>query len=206
MRFAPFTRSMPVTISVIGCSDLDACVDFHEEEVPVLSSRKLHRADIAVANGFDGFDCRPARFRAASRSSMASDGVSSTSFWWRRWIEQIHARRDGRHGRSCPRRSAPRYAGVRSIVRGRRRRARRWTWPPPEPLERLGSNSSGLFHHYAYCPPAAAEAFDDGKPMLWPPPAHPCSLRSSPGCWRDQEFMATTSRAFGFVAHQGDVF
>lgn len=36
--------------------DLDARVHFHEEEVAVLVQEELDRADIAVPNGFDGFD------------------------------------------------------------------------------------------------------------------------------------------------------
>ena len=60
--------------------DLDARVHFHEKEVVVLVEQEFHRADVPIMRRLSRLRRPRGRFPAASFSSIAGDGVSSTSF------------------------------------------------------------------------------------------------------------------------------
>ncbi len=67
---------------------LDAGVHLHEVEVLLLVQEELDGARVGVADRLCG-PARPShRASPASRASMMGQGLSSMSFWWRRWIEQ----------------------------------------------------------------------------------------------------------------------
>ena len=76
-----------------GMLDLDAGVDFEEEEVALVVEQELERAGVGVLHGAGGVDDRAAQLAAHACRSRATDGASSSSFWWRRWIEHSRSPR-----------------------------------------------------------------------------------------------------------------
>ena len=71
---------------------LDPGVHLEEVVRAVCGEEALHGAGGAVADGRGRVDGdRPMRSRSAA--STAGDGVSSTSFWWRRWMVQSRSPR-----------------------------------------------------------------------------------------------------------------
>ena len=66
--------------------DLDAAVQLEEEEL-VAGEEELGRARAPVADGVGERD-GGALDAAGSSGESPGGGVSSTTFWWRRWIEQ----------------------------------------------------------------------------------------------------------------------
>jgi hypothetical protein len=97
MRICSAMRSTPVTSSVTRVLHLDAGVHLHERQLAVLGQQELERARgdvVAVAS---------ARRMVAAMSGAqlvvkATLGDSSSSFWWRRWME---------HSRSPSTRTSP---------------------------------------------------------------------------------------------------
>ena len=73
--------------------DLDARVHLQEVVLAVAGEEALDRPGAAVADGARGVDGDLRRSARAARASTAGDGVSSTSFWWRRWIVQSRSPR-----------------------------------------------------------------------------------------------------------------
>ena len=67
--------------------DLQPRVHLEEIEAAVLVEQELDRAGVGVADGPARPRPPPTSSRARSAGDTASDGVSSTTFWWRRWIE-----------------------------------------------------------------------------------------------------------------------
>jgi hypothetical protein len=88
MRICCLIRSMPVYLLGHRVLDLDAGVDLEDVKVLVLVDEELDRARVRVPRGLQrgARRCRSS-FRAPTASARAT-GDSSTSFWWRRCIEQ----------------------------------------------------------------------------------------------------------------------
>ena len=76
----------PVTSSVTGMLDLDAPVQLEEEEVAPVE-HELGGARAAVADRASRTRPRRSLIRSRSSGSSAGEGDSSSTFWWRRWIE-----------------------------------------------------------------------------------------------------------------------
>jgi hypothetical protein len=73
--------------------DLDARVHLEEEVLAVAREQALDRAGALVADRARGVDGDRADALAQARRRLPGDGVSSTSFWWRRWIVQSRSPR-----------------------------------------------------------------------------------------------------------------
>ena len=143
-----------MTISVTGCSTCRR-VFISSRKASVAGDHELDRAGVDVAD-------LAARRRTAApvsvsrtASEIVGAGASSSTFWWRRWIEQsrsheVDARRRGRRRGPAPRRGArarraarraacrrrtPRCASRRAAARRRRSspgaRTIRMPLPPP---------------------------------------------------------------------------
>ena len=69
-----------------GVLDLDAGVELQEEEPPA-ADQELGRAGASVADRAGEPGSRRRRGRSRSSGSVPGDGDSSSTFWWRRWIE-----------------------------------------------------------------------------------------------------------------------
>ena len=139
------TRSRPVTSSVTGMLDLEPRVHLEEGELAAVVEQELARARRSRSRPRRASaSAAVAQPRRGAPASTAGDGVSSRTFWWRRWIEQSRSPRwtpvavrveqdlDLDVARR-PRRAARGSAGRRRrrpAPRGARRRARR-----REPLE-----------------------------------------------------------------------
>ena len=67
--------------------DLQARVHLEEVERPVVVEQELDRAGVGVADGGRDRGRGVGHPRARSAASTNIDGDSSTTFWWRRWIE-----------------------------------------------------------------------------------------------------------------------
>ncbi len=67
--------------------DLDARVHLHEVEVLVGIDEELHRAGVLVADRFRPSWIAASLIAARSSGVRTGLGLSSRSFWWRRWIE-----------------------------------------------------------------------------------------------------------------------
>ena len=67
-----------------GVLDLNARVHFHKKEVAVFIEQELHGADVAVKRMALTASTATRPISRRNRSSIAGEGVSSTSFWWRR--------------------------------------------------------------------------------------------------------------------------
>ena len=92
--------------------DLQPRVHLEEVEAAVLVEQELDRAGVGVADRARDAAAAPTSSPARIAGVTASDGVSSTTFWWRRWIE--HSR--STNGSTVPWWSA---SSCTSMCRGR---------------------------------------------------------------------------------------
>ena len=72
--------------------DLQPGVDLQEPEVAVWREQELGRRRVAQANGPRDPNAELVQGARCSRDSPGA-GASSTSFWWRRWMEQSRSPR-----------------------------------------------------------------------------------------------------------------
>ena len=91
MRICSRTRSMPVIASVTGMLHLQAGVHLDEEELAVLVE-ELDGADAEIAE-LATASTTTLPILARCSASMAGEGASSSTFWWRRCSEQSRSPR-----------------------------------------------------------------------------------------------------------------
>ena len=87
------TRSRPVTSSVTGCSTWRRVFISRKVNAPRSSSEELAGPGAHVARPRARGSARPSPSPARSSGPTAGDGVSSRTFWCRRWIEQSRSPR-----------------------------------------------------------------------------------------------------------------
>ena len=135
--------------------DLQARVHLEEVEPAIGIEQELDRPGVGVA---DRRATRCAAEASARRSSAltAGEGLSSTTFWWRRCTE--HSRSTNGMTVPCRRRATgPRCAAARrAAARGTRRRCRRPTAPRTvPPARRRASDAASRTSRMPFPPPPA---------------------------------------------------